>query len=147
MAFSLTKCIAHGTEAEEPVNKRYIQRLILEVTATTADIDFDIGDIAGTFWTAVGATQPGTAALAALKDINARAKACIGLNSPQLMDRIQAAAASGTDYTVTMDTYGPSITCDTSNGESAWQVVVTWYLKDGAEPVSLVATSSAQAAA
>ncbi len=147
MTLALVKFIAHGTEVEEPVNKRYVQRAIFEITAATTDVALDIGDASGTFWTAVGATQPGTAALKALKDITARAKACIGLRSPQLMDRIQAASTSGTDYTVVMDTDGPSIACASSNGESAWQIVVEWYLKDGAEPVTLVATSSSQVAA
>lgn len=148
MALALTKFIAHGTEAEEPVNKRYIQRAIFEFTAAATDVDIDVGDGTGTFWTAVGGSEPGTSALKALKDINTRATACLGVRSPQLMDRVQSAAAGNNgEYAITADTYGPSIAVKANDGETAWKLVVEWYLKDGAEPVTLVATSSAQVAA
>ncbi len=70
MTFALTKVTAYGTEASEPLQKRFVQTLILEGTAAATNVAYDIGNYTGTFWTAVGATEPGTTALKAVKAIN-----------------------------------------------------------------------------
>lgn len=69
MAFALTKFEAMGVEIDEVVTKRFLQRSVMYITGLATDVDLDIGDYSGTFWTAVGATEPGETALAALKDI------------------------------------------------------------------------------
>lgn len=69
MALALLSVRGYGVEAEEALNKRYRQFLILKGTGLNTDITHDYGATGGTFWTAVGGTEPGTTALLALKDI------------------------------------------------------------------------------
>jgi hypothetical protein len=63
MTFALTKVTAYGIEASEPLQKRFKQVLILEGTAANTNVAYDFGTYAGTYWTAVGGTEPGTSAL------------------------------------------------------------------------------------
>lgn len=74
MAFALTKVRAYGIEVDEALNKRVRQYLHLTGTAANTDTAFDFGTYAGTFWTAVGGTQPGIDALKAIKDIQTRSE-------------------------------------------------------------------------
>lgn len=78
MTFALTKVQCYGQEAEEPVNKRYRQFMMLNITAANTDVDLDLGDnqtgSLGTFWTAVSGTAPGAGALTAIQDIVTRAE-------------------------------------------------------------------------
>jgi hypothetical protein len=89
MTFALTKVRAYGIEAEEPINKRYQQKLILNITAANTDVDLDLGDYSGTFWTAVGATEPGITALKAIKDIQIAADSFVGLGGTSLAGYVQ----------------------------------------------------------
>lgn len=75
MTFALTKVTAYGIEASEPLQKCFKQVLILKGTAANTDVAYDFGTYAGTFWTAVGGTEPGITALKAVKDINIKAQA------------------------------------------------------------------------
>ncbi len=117
MTFALTSVKAYGVEASEPLQKRFIQRLELKGTAANSNVAYDFGTYAGTFWTAVGGTQPGITALKAVKDIQIAAKAFlsaqgIGLNgytqgaaSAALLTKFLSAASAGGSasevYTVT----------------------------------------------
>lgn len=77
MAFAITKVQCYGIEAEEPVNKRYRQYMILTLTAANTDVDLDLGDnqtgSLGTFWDAVDGTTIGANSLKAIQDIVTRA--------------------------------------------------------------------------
>lgn len=77
MAFVLTAAQIYGVEAEEVVNKRYVQRALLTVTAANTDTLWDLGDVTagslGTFWDAVDGTTVGAQALQAFRDIQQRA--------------------------------------------------------------------------
>lgn len=89
MTFAMTGFQAYGVEAEEAVNKRYIQRAILTLTAANTDTTLDIGTYAGTFWTAVGSTTPGSTALLAIKDINVRAASFIKVGGSSIGGKAQ----------------------------------------------------------
>lgn len=108
MTFACTKVTAYGIEASEPLQKRFRQVWIIEGTAANTNVSYDFGTYAGTFWTAVGATDPGETALKALQDINIAAKTYtgwggLGLNAyaradgaiPQVLSYLSAATASG----------------------------------------------------
>lgn len=77
MTFVLTKVQTYGIEAEEPLNKRYRQYMVLTITAANTDIALDLGSnqsgSLGTFWTAVSGTATGAGALQAIQDIVTRA--------------------------------------------------------------------------
>ena len=95
MAFALTKVRGYGVEAEEALNKRYRQYLILNITGANTDVDLDIGDYtSGTFWTAIGTSATAAAALlAALKDIQTRAEAFLGVQGTGIATRQQVDAS------------------------------------------------------
>lgn len=93
MAFALTEFQSYGIEAEEAVNKRYKQVAILTITAANTDVDLDIGDYSGTFWTAVSGSEPGTTALQAIKDIQTRALSFVGLGGSSIAGYSQGDAS------------------------------------------------------
>ncbi len=92
MTFALTKVTAYGIEASEPLQKRFLQALVLEGTAANTNVAYDFGTYAGTYWTAVGSTAPGISALKAIKDIQVKAKAFISASGVGLSGRSQLAA-------------------------------------------------------
>lgn len=97
MTFALTKVQAYGIEAEEALNKRYRQYMVLTITAAATDTALDLGTnqtgSLGTFWTAVGSTAPGSGALLALQDIVTRADYFDSFGG-NFLDRAQGDAAS-----------------------------------------------------
>lgn len=97
MTFVVTKVQAYGIEAEEALNKRYRQYMILTITAANTDVALDLGSnqsgSLGTFWTAADDTTTGAAALLALQDIVTRAEYFDSFGG-NFMDRAQVDAAS-----------------------------------------------------
>ncbi len=93
MTIALTSFIADGVEVDEAVTKRFRQRAIFTITAANTDVDIDIGDYTGTFWTAVGGSVVGAKALLAIKDINTRARCFNKLGGSGVADRVQADAS------------------------------------------------------
>lgn len=79
MTFAVTKVSAYGVEASEYTQAHFPFRQcwVIEGTAANTNVAYDFGNYTGTFWTAVGGTEPGTTALNALKDIQVAAKAYI----------------------------------------------------------------------
>ena len=69
MAFGISEYKAYGIYTDEPITKRAIQTFECTITALAADVDLDIGDVAGTFWTAAAGTALGAKALVAFTDI------------------------------------------------------------------------------
>jgi hypothetical protein len=135
MAFSLTNFKAYGLPTAGAVRVQAIQVAELHITALAADVALDIGTNAGTFWTAAQANATfggvATSALDTLVKVQAIASALTAVQSEQLLDRLQAAAASGTSYTLTVSNLRPVITCAAANGETSWKIRLEWMLKDG----------------
>jgi hypothetical protein len=92
MTFAITKVQCYGIEAEEALNKRYRQYMVLRITAANTDTDLDLGDnqsgSLGTFWTAAGTGTPGAGALLSIQDIVTRAQYFDGFGG-DFMDRAQ----------------------------------------------------------
>ncbi len=97
MTIALTKVTAYGIEASEPLTKRFQQYLILEGTGANTDVDYDFGDSTagalGTFWTAVGGTEPGITALSAIRSINVAAKVFEAIEGTGLNGKVQGRAS------------------------------------------------------
>lgn len=79
MTFALTRFEAYGIEIDEPLQKRWVQRAMFVGTAANTNVSYDFGTYAGTYWTAVGSTAPGTTALKAIKDIALGARAFLSV--------------------------------------------------------------------
>ncbi len=136
MAFSLSKFRAYGIRPEGPVRKRAIQVLEFELTALATDVDLDIGDDAGTFWGDVDATQMGTDVKELVFErIVPQLVSFLSVKSEQLADRLQAAAASGTSYTLAIDDHLPVLTFDTAEGETSWFIHIEAAMIDRVEAV------------
>lgn len=99
MAFAITSVQCYGQEAEEPLNKRYRQFMMLNITAANTDVDLDLGDnqtgSLGTFWDAVDGTTIGAGALQAIQDIVLRAQAFATLGG-NFLDRAQVDPSDAT---------------------------------------------------
>lgn len=139
MAFALTGFVSYGINIVGPSQKRGIQRATLTITALTSDVDLDLGDDSGTFWTEAQANstygQLATKALDVLGKIEAQASALICVKSEQLLDRIQAAAAAGTAYVLTVQNKRPDLLFAAGNGETSWVIDLEWILENFQFPV------------
>lgn len=105
MTFALTKVTAYGIEASEPLQKRFRQVLILEGTAANTNVSYDFGNYTGTYWTAVGGTQPGISALKAVQDIQIKALAFLSASGIGLDGRTATTATDPVVMALTSAVY------------------------------------------
>jgi len=143
MAFALTKAQFRSVSFQNPAYKAGVQEVVLIVTGATTDIDLDIGDIAGTFWTAaiLNATYGAMSALvlAQLQAVVANASYFRNFNCAQLQCSayLQAASAPGaTQYSLTTDTYGPNLLMASGTAPIAYNIHLFYELAAGAFPIS-----------
>lgn len=145
MAFALTSFFADGQEFNGPGLYRGIQTYCFNITGTTADVALDIGTYAGTFWTAAlaDATYGSVAStvLTQIKLLNGQIRATSRVYTPELQSRIQAAATSGSAYTLSIDstTFLPIYTFAASNGATAYTVFVQFLLLPNIQPSTFYA--------
>jgi hypothetical protein len=137
MALALTTFRAQSISLAGPSRKRGLQRLVFDFTAAAADVTIDLGNFAGTFWTAIsGADQRGKDILALVKTITANAAGLHLVESEQLIKRVQIAtpAANGQFTVATITNHLPNITVFAGDGEASWSITVELSLKDGIYP-------------
>lgn len=144
MAFALTSFFADGVRFSGPGPYRAKQLYCFNITAAITDVDLDIGDITGTFWTAAQANATyGTMATQVLADITrlyAQYAAISDIFTAAVFDRIQVASSpTGTQYSVDIDaTYLlPNYTFAASGGETTYTVLVEYLLDANTLPTNL----------
>lgn len=138
MAFSLRRFDASGIDVGGSVRRR-LQRAAFTIVATTADVDLDIGDDSGTFWTAAVADATygvlASNVLAWLQALDDNVAALLDVQSPQLLDRVQTAAASGNgEFARAIQNHRPNITVNAADGETSWFIECIWELADNIPP-------------
>lgn len=144
MSFALTKFEARGVEIKTPSKKRGKQELVFTITGTTADVDLDLGDEDGTFWTdALADATYGTRAtsvfafLFTAPAIVDQVAGLMAVESEQLIDRIQKAAVSTAgEYSLAVENHLPNIAVNAADGETTWVIRVHLELNDSIYPVS-----------
>jgi hypothetical protein len=141
VAFALTSFQSDGIKYSGPGPRRAIQTVILTITGTTADVDLDIGDDSGTFWTAALADSTygdlAEEALSKLQTIISNATAVARIYSPEIeASGIRAAAASGTAYTLVYQNSRPNWTFASSQGLTAYTVFIDYLLDVNILPVA-----------
>lgn len=143
MAFALTKAEFRGIVHQGPSYKRGIQEVLLTITGANTDIDLDIGDNAGTFWTAAQADATyGTMAglvLDQLEAVVAVSEFCAGFKCPELQQTafVQVASAPGaSQYSLTSGTYGPNILLNSGTAPTSYKVLLQYELDPAAFPVT-----------
>jgi hypothetical protein len=140
MAFSLTAFQARSLEIQSPSYKKGIQQAVLTITGTAADVDLDVGDVSGTFWTAALAnTTYGTLASKALDiltKISDQSVSCLGWKCQQLMVKVQSAAAgSAGEYAVSYGTIAPNFAIHTGEGSTAYYLVLEYEMANVSFPI------------
>ena len=97
MTFALSRVRAYGVEADEATSKKFMQMVRLDITAANTDVDLDLGDYSGTFWSAVDGSEPGDTALKVFQDIQIRAKQFLfaGGEALQALSMVNPAAQVG----------------------------------------------------
>ena len=142
MTFALTRFEAYGVQIDQPLSKRYIQRVEMRITGANTDIAVDLGNLAGTFWTAVGSTEPGTTALAAIKAIALKAASLVHVGGSEVTNKCRVAGtASAGQYNMTVTNDRPNITYVTTDAPTSQKLVLEWELKDGEAPVKVLKTA------
>ncbi len=92
MTFAVTSCLARGVEYDEGLTKRFKQYFLLGWTAANTDVNMDLGNYSGTFWTAAGGAGIGAAALKTIKSIQTAAKSFWDAKSEKLVPLAKVAA-------------------------------------------------------
>ena len=142
MAFALTGIKVFGTEASEPVTKRFIQTVQFNITALAADVLLDLGASTagslGTFWTQAGGTVVGADALNIWRRIQQKGDVVLSVAVPQIQDpkaKIGSgtALASGQFKSVTTLS-GFAITQYTAEGATAITLTLQILLKASCFP-------------
>lgn len=146
MTFALTSFLADGVQFNGPGTYRGIQTYMFTVTASATDVDFDLGDTTGTFWTAAVADGTyGTMAsqvLTAVTGFEGNIEAIKSIYTPQIdagaFIKVASLSATGTytlDYNTT--TFLPDYTFYTSGGTTAYTVFVDYLLQPNIQPKNL----------
>lgn len=141
MAFALTRFEARSIDIASVTYKRGVQQVVMDITGSSADVDLDIGDDAGTFWTAAIANATygtlATNALAVLQKIVAQAAALVAVQSQQLLDRIQIATVSGAgQYSLAVVNTRPNLAFNAGDGETAYKIILTYELNNYIQPIA-----------
>lgn len=102
MAFAIVKAKMYGIQTGAPQRSKGIQVVELELTGANTDIDLDLGDPTGTFWTDAASSSPNcyAAVHSILTNIGANALSFIDVRGAALAAYAQAAVASTSGVTV-----------------------------------------------
>lgn len=140
MAFALTRMEAYQEVVGSTSRKRGIQGVDLYITGTVADVDLDIGDYSGTFWTAALANSTlgnvATTALSTIQKIVAQVESLDEVNSQQLLDRIKIATVAGAgEYSLAIQNTLPNIAFFAGDGETSIFLRLKFTCVDGQFPI------------
>lgn len=144
MAFAVRRFFAYGQLNDNPTIKRGVQVVQLAITGLNTDVAYDLGTVAGTFWTsAIADAIYGQIATAArdfiLTALTKNVAQVLAIQSQQLVARLQAAAASGTSYVQTVaavTTPTPELLFASGNAPTSGTFLITWNLADNVEPIT-----------
>lgn len=130
MAFAIARFVATGDRNLDPVAARGFQRVLMYGTAAAADVAYDIGTNGGTFWTAVGATAPGSNAHAALLAITAAGGTLVSVGGNFAQGYLRGSATGVGVFTQTVSAELPIITFNAGDGPTRWSIVLTFFYPD-----------------
>jgi hypothetical protein len=141
MAFALTDYRAYGLDISEPVQKRAIQVFECTITAAAADVDLDLGDVAGNAWSAIDNNAIGLAAKTAMTEILGKVSRLVTASCPEIDNTYlpvygDATPAAGSVGRInnTAKTC-PEYVFAAGEGQTSYNFVFQWTLKDGMRAV------------
>lgn len=146
MALVLTEVEAYGREIDEPLTKKFSQVLRLKGTGAATDLTHDIGNLTGTFWTAVGGTDVGAKALTTLKSIVPKIKVIDAIGGPtvqalHILATTQALAVIGDVKVSAYVNSVPSLLYFTAGAPTAWEYLLKFELLDNNSPTKYAQTA------
>jgi len=135
MAFALTAAYAYPNLIRSATGPRKGDQVIeIEFTGLATDLDLDIGDLSGTFWTAVSASTMGASVLAAITTLYPQFSlgGCQSIVSNQLLPRLRAASITTNSYVLTINstTLLQEIALNTGEGITTGQLKMTCRLNN-----------------
>lgn len=136
MAFALTEYKAYGMDISEPVQKRALQVFECTITATAADVDLDIGDVAGTAWTAIDNNAIGLAAKTAFSEILGKVSRLVQASCPEIDNAFLPVYGDATPATASVGRVNntaktcPEYVFAAGEGLTSYNFVFIWTLKN-----------------
>jgi hypothetical protein len=136
MAFALTDYKAYGIDISEPVTKRAIQVFECTITGLAADVDLDIGDVAGNAWSAIDNNAIGLAAKVAFTEILGKVSRLISASCPEIDNAYlpvygdATPAASSVGLINNTAKTCPEYVFAAGEGQTSYNFVFQWTLKD-----------------
>ncbi len=144
MAFALTSFFADGVRFSGPGPYRAVQHYAFTITGAATDVDLDLGDATGTFWTDAQANATygamATLVLEQVERLYPQYSSVKDIFVPALYDRIQVESGpTGTQYAASIDstTLLPIYEFAASGGETAYVVHVEYLPDPNILPVNL----------
>lgn len=144
MSFALTSFFADGVRFSGPGPIRATQKYAFTVTAAASDVDLDLGDATGSFWSAATANstygEMATQVLAQVERLLAQNETVTNVFVPELYGRaLVPSAPTGTQYTATInaDLRLPDFSFEAGSGLTACTVVVDYLMLPNMLPSNL----------
>jgi len=141
MAFALTDYKAYGMDISEPVQRRAIQVFECTITGLAADVDLDLGDVAGNAWSAIDGNAIGLAAKVAFTEILGKVERFAGYSCPEIDFTYLPAYGDATPaagYVGIVNNTAktcPEFVFAAGEGQTSYKFVFQWTLKNEARAV------------
>ena len=136
MAIALTKFRAYGEYNTDTTVVKGIQCAKFVVTAAAADVDYDIDDFTGNFWTAVSATDVGAGVKAWMRSHYQGIEALVAVEGDFVETYLRAAATGVGAYTQAITSSLPDIQFNAADGPTSMVLILKWTLADGQTPLT-----------
>ena len=147
MAFQMLRAHFYASEGSKAVSPGTLQTCEMVITGAAGDVDLDLDDFSGTFWTAALADATyGAVALLIKKALQNVAKSVASthhvggnfiLYRPRVPAGAEAAATGAYSANYNNTTKLPNFTFDTANGPQGTNIIVTWDMTPGTQPMTL----------
>lgn len=139
MAFALTKAQFIGVEFDECITNKFMQYIHLKITAANTDVDFDLGDVAGTLWGALDGSDAGLDALNAFKQVLTLKESFISLSGLGINDYAPVrtgGTAKEVVWSFNATSLIPELAYVSGSAPTVYDVMLCVLLSDGANPIN-----------
>lgn len=136
MAISLSKFEAYGEYNTDTVFQRGIQCLKFILTATAADVTYDIDDFTGTFWGDVSASVAGAGAKDWMRSHYQGVQSLVSVQSEFTENYLRGAAVGAGVYTQSITSHLPDIRFNAAEGPTSMVLILKFTMADGTVPLT-----------
>lgn len=136
MAIALTKFRAYGEYNTDTTYIKGLQCAKFVITAAAADVDYDIDDFTGNFWTAVSSTDIGAGVKAWMRSHYQGIEALVAVEGDFVQSYLRGAATGAGVYTQAITSALPDIQFNAADGPTSMVLILKWSLADGQTPLT-----------